>query len=203
MRYKDICDSCETMLHGNSNFFENLYKKDKSLAQSFVDAIKNNEYKSPANVLNYKSNQKFYDVIVTLFPMTKEEIKALVKNDDNIVFTPNYKKGVPQVTSGKYLPSVLNDTPFYEDIITDSNKNSNTYLQQKETIEKLGLNNEHIRNQDRDYSVEPEQYGDMETAQRMVDEAQLKKAAAGNACDSFCNYSAILISTGNQINLLR
>ena len=44
---------------------------------------------------------------------------------------------------------------------------------------------------------------DMETAQRMVDEAQLKKAAAGNACDSFCNYSAILISTGNQINLLR
>ena len=45
--------------------------------------------------------------------------------------------------------------------------------------------------------------GDMETAQRMVDEAQLKKAAAGNACDSFCNYSAILISTGNQINLLR
>ena len=40
--------------------------------------------------------------------------------------------------------------------------------------------------------------GDMETAQRMVVEAQLKKAAAGNACDSFCNYSAILISTGNQ-----
>ena len=55
---------------------------------------------------------------------------------------------------------------------------------------------------DRDYLSAVER-GDMETAQRMVDEAQLKKAAAGNACDSFCNYSAILISTGNQINLLR
>ena len=55
---------------------------------------------------------------------------------------------------------------------------------------------------DRDYLSAVER-GDMETAQRMVDEAQLKKAVAGNACDSFCNYSAILISTGNQINLLR
>lgn len=36
-----ICDSCETMLQGNSGFFENLYRKDKNLAKKFVDAIKN------------------------------------------------------------------------------------------------------------------------------------------------------------------
>lgn len=59
-----------------------------------------------------------------------------------------------------------------------------------------------ITQSDTDYLSAVER-GDMETAQRMVDEAQLKKAAAGNACDSFCNYSAILIYTGNQINLLR
>ena len=56
---------------------------------------------------------------------------------------------------------------------------------------------ERVTQTDTDYLSAVER-GDMETAQRMVDEAQLKKAAAGNACDSFCNYSAILISTGNQ-----
>ena len=84
-----------------------------------------------------------------------------------------------------------------------------------------------VKFQDRDYSVEPEEYGDLfddlftddgdlsfgeeadtRRAESIIDkmieyDAQLKKAAAGNACDSFCNYSAILISTGNQINLLR
>lgn len=76
-------------------------------------------------------------------------------------------------------------------IISDSSPKSNTSTQKNQD-----------RTTDTDYLSAVER-GDMETAQRMVDEAQLKKAAAGNACDSFCNYSAILISTGNQINLLR
>ena len=41
------------------------------------------------------------------------------------MYTPKDKKGVPQVTSGKYLPSVLNDTPFYKDNITDNSKKIN------------------------------------------------------------------------------
>ena len=90
------------------------------------------------------------------------------------------------------LVSIIHPLKFQSNNkITQLNQKSNTSTQN---------NSDHTIDVDYLSAVER---GDMETAQRMVDEAQLKKAATGNACDSFCNYSAILISTGNQINLLR
>ena len=76
-----------------------------------------NRYKDPTQTQRYKSEDQKYDIAVTLVPLSKNDIKKMVSNSKNIVFTPDYTKGVPQLTSGNNVPSVLNDTPFYEQSI--------------------------------------------------------------------------------------
>ena len=42
------------------------------------------------------------------------------------MYTPKDKKGVPQLTIEQPVPSVLNDTPFYKENITDNSEKINT-----------------------------------------------------------------------------
>lgn len=110
-------------------FFEIVHygKKDKRFDVSvFFDL---NAYKDSRYLQKYKSENMHYDIAVTLIPMNKQEIKRLISNINSTVFTPNYKKGVPQLTIGQPVPSVLNDTPFYENSITDSDEKNNRTTQ--------------------------------------------------------------------------
>ena len=350
---KFICDSCETMLHGNSDFFENLYKKDKKLAKDFVDAIKrlveriksfvtdrhaNTEYgkallqvaddlysqiqqlwneavesgletvnnratkNAPIEnkVKNSDSGYRSYQNI-NLNNLDDEDLKVynnrgwaydLFTDEDIVLLNEKIDELNPKIKT-QTSPTLYNNSiivdlnnklvvlsgthnnPEIHSVFVISSKSETIaewtkdeiiyegeqYAKSREQFEEFGRAYEsivgiqnvgffssydysHIKGradtgQRAIYNASPDYYGytkqfqdrtrdnteakigessvkatdrdylsavergDMETAQRMVDEAQLKKAAAGNACDSFCNYSAILISTGNQINLLR
>ena len=74
-----------------------------------------NKYIDPSRIMSYKSSDMKYDVVVTLIPLLKSDIKKHVKDSQNIIIKPDYsKKGVSQLTYGNNALSVLNDTPFYE-----------------------------------------------------------------------------------------
>lgn len=73
-----ICDSCETMLQGNTGFFEKLYKKDKSLARIFVDAIKNLVEKIKAFVTGRKhANTKYGKALLEVADDLYSQIQQL------------------------------------------------------------------------------------------------------------------------------
>lgn len=63
-----------------------------------------------------------YNVLVTTYPPNSGEIEKLVKNNQVIY---DKKKDASQRTSGSTVPSVLNDTPFYEDSITQPESDVN------------------------------------------------------------------------------
>lgn len=92
-----------------------------------------------------------YNVTVSVF--NQENIQSY-ESDKNHIEINLKRKDVPQRGSGSSVPSHLNETSF-SNSISQTEQNSNTSTQ---------------KNQDRDYLSAVER-GDMETAQRMVDEA--------------------------------
>lgn len=79
-----------------------------------------------------------YNVLVTTFPPDAGELHKLLNNPKNkVVF--DKEKDDSQRTSGSNVPSVLNDSPFYEDIIPQEElivkkqleKTSPTYMEQE------------------------------------------------------------------------
>lgn len=92
-----------------------------------------------------------YNVLVTTYPPNSGEIEKLVKNNQVIY---DKKKDASQRTSGSTVPSVLNDTPFYEESITQSGSDVNreniklsrrTNPETREALENLSRASEALR----------------------------------------------------------
>ncbi len=66
-----------------------------------------------------------YNILVTAFPPEPGKLQKLLKGKDNEVIYDK-QKDLSQRTSGSMVPSVLNDKPFYEDIVTHPDDSVNT-----------------------------------------------------------------------------
>ncbi len=110
------------------------------------------QYKNAVHINGYESGQ--YNVFVTVYPPRSEKIKSLLTNKNNKIIYDK-KKDFAQVTSDITVSSVLNDPSFFDNSIHQNNPVVNTSDE---------------KSSDAAYMAAVER-GDMETAQRMVDEA--------------------------------
>ena len=77
-------------------------------------------YKRSSHVNSFEDGT--YNVLVTAYPPDSGKIEDLIKKNSVIY---DKKKDASQVSSGSTVPSVLNDTPFYEDSITQPESDVN------------------------------------------------------------------------------
>lgn len=122
----------------------------------FFDVNKN------AEIMNGYQGGK-YNILITVYPSEDTQgLKDYLKDNRNKVKTGEEmkKKGLSQRGLGSYVPAHLNDSPFFKDIITEENPNVNP--SDEKTFNQT--------RRDTDY-LDAVNRGDMETAQRMVDEA--------------------------------
>ena len=132
-----------------------------------VAVVEANQNINPKHLNGYKGGS--YQVLVTTFPPDTGVVEGMLKSKENIVVYPK-KKGSSQRGSGNTVPSHLNDSPFAISI-PDSAKKSNSFDKKTSENEKSRRNStSHEAKLDSDYLSAVEK-GDMETAQRMVDEA--------------------------------
>ena len=110
------------------------------------------DYKDSPYMNGYEDG--VFNILVTTFSPDSEKLQELLNNRKNeIVY--DKQKDLPQGTSDSMVSSVLNDKPFCEDIIP-----------QPKPIVKKQIK----KTSDADY-LDAVHRGDMETAQKMVDEA--------------------------------
>ena len=139
----------------NERFAEIVkFNKGKEKAYAIIDFF---DVDKNAEIMNGYSGGK-YNILVTVYPSEDaQDLKNYLKDRRNKVITGEEmkKKGLSQRGLGSYVPAHLNDSPFFEDIITEE---SPKVKQQKK------------KTSDKDY-LDAIENGDMESAQRMVDEA--------------------------------
>lgn len=119
--------------------------------------------KNPDLMNGFKGGK--YNILVTVYPSeSSAELKKYLSKKEHKVVTGEEmkKKGKSQGSYGGNTPSLLNDSPFYDDSISQKTDESNS-----KPVKKQSRN---ITEIDRDYMSAVEN-GDMETAQRLIDEA--------------------------------
>lgn len=100
---------------------------EKSKAYAIIDFF--DVDKNPEVMNGYKGGK--YNILVTIYPSENSlELQNYLKNKNNIVMTGEEikKKGISQRGLGSYVPAHLNDVPFYEDSISNSDPNVNTEI---------------------------------------------------------------------------
>ena len=80
--------------------------------------------KNAVHMNGYESGM--YNVLVTTFPPDKGVLQELLNNKNNQIIYDK-QKDASQRTSGSTVPSVLNDTPFCNDSISQNGSNSQDY----------------------------------------------------------------------------
>ncbi len=150
--------------------FQKKHSKEKAYAIiDFSDVDKN-----PDLMNGYKGGK--YNILVTVYPSDDAtELKQYLSNKSHKVITGQQikKKDKSQGSYGGNAPSLLNDLPFFNDSITqpDENIKKNDVKNSDKDIE--SKSNVEVKLSDRDYLNAVEK-GDMETAQRLIDEAAAK-----------------------------
>ena len=108
-----ICDSCETMLQGNTGFFEKLYKKDKSLARIFVDAIKNLVEKIKAFVTGRKhANTKYGKALLEVADDLYSQIQQLWNEAVESGLEAAHTQTAENKKAADFMVSAANFLPF-------------------------------------------------------------------------------------------
>lgn len=102
----------------NERFAEIVkFNKGKEKAYAIIDFFDVNKN---AEIMNgYKGGK--YNILVTVYPSEDaEDLNKYLKDKKNKVITGEEmkKKGLSQRGLGSYVPALLNDSPFYEDSIT-------------------------------------------------------------------------------------
>jgi len=148
-----VCDSCETMLQGNTKFFENLYNKDKSLAKKFIEAIKSlvkaiKSYITGSKHANTAYGKALLEVADDLYDQIQQLWNEAVESGLEAAQTQQDEKSAAQ-TQQKNSTTGESGVMYAKD--DTDNKSSDRFT-------------------DTAYLSAVER-GDMETAQRMVDEA--------------------------------
>jgi len=138
-----VCDSCETMLQGNTKFFENLYNKDKNLAKKFIEAIKS----LIKAIKSYITGSKHAD---TAYGKALLEVADDLYDQIQQLWNEAVESGLEAAQTQQKNSTTGESGVVYAKDDTD-NKSSDRFT-------------------DTDYLSAVER-GDMETAQRMVDEA--------------------------------
>ena len=98
-----------------------------------------------------------YNIFVTAFSPEQGKLNELLKSENNIIVFDK-KKDAPQRTSSSRVPSVLNDTPFADSVPQESDSVNRKFSISEENSSDTAY-------------LSAVNRGDMETAQKMVDEA--------------------------------
>ncbi len=99
---------------GNGRYVEVINYNAEDGKQAFA-VLEIGDYKDTPYMNGYEDG--IYNILVTTFPPDAGKLRELLSHPDNeIVY--DKEKDLSQVTSDSMVSSVLNDKPFYEDIIT-------------------------------------------------------------------------------------
>lgn len=110
----------------NERFAEIVkFEKEGSKEKAYAIIDFNDESKNPDIMNGYKGGK--YNILVTVYPSENtKELKDYLSNKKHKVVTGEEmkKKGLSQGSYGGNTPSLLNDSPFFEDSIPQSSKKS-------------------------------------------------------------------------------
>lgn len=117
----------------NERFAEIVkFEKEGSKEKAYAIVDFSDENKNPDLMNGYKGGK--YNILVTVYPSEDAvDLKQYLSNKKHKVITGEEmkKKGLSQGSYGSNVPSLLNDSPFYEDIITQEGTES-----QEKTVKK-------------------------------------------------------------------
>lgn len=118
----------------NERFAEIVkFEKEGSKEKAYAIVDFSDENKNPDLMNGYKGGK--YNILVTVYPSEDAvDLKQYLSNKKHKVITGEEmkKKGLSQGSYGSNVPSLLNDSPFYEDIITQEDTESQEKVVKKQ-----------------------------------------------------------------------